>query len=150
MDNWSYLLDIMSVLGFGSRWRNWVSTLWATTSSSFLVNGEPGRRICHRRGVRQGDPMLFLLAMEPLQLLFRYAQNSGVLGHLHANCTEFRMSVYADDVVVFTNPTVQDVAATRHILRVFGEASGLITNLEKTEFFPINCQHLNVEQLLGT
>jgi hypothetical protein len=68
---------------------------------------------------------------------------------LHANCTEFRMSVYADDTVVFTNHTVHDVAATRHILRVFGEASELITNLEKTEFFPIRCQHLNVKQLLG-
>jgi hypothetical protein len=34
----SYLLDIMSFLGFGLCCRNWITALWAT-SSSFLVNG---------------------------------------------------------------------------------------------------------------
>jgi hypothetical protein len=73
MVSWSYLLDIMSFIGFGIQWRNWVSALWASTSSSFLINGNPERRICHKRGVRQGDPlspMHFLLAMELLYLLF--------------------------------------------------------------------------------
>jgi hypothetical protein len=93
--------------------------------------------------------MMFLLAMEPLQLLFKYGQTTGVLDRLHANCTEFRMSVYADDAAVFINPTEQDIAATRLILRIFGDASGLITNFDKTEFFPIRCQHNNVNQLLG-
>jgi hypothetical protein len=46
--NWSYLLDIMTYLGFGSRWKNWISAMWATSSSSFLINGEPGKRVCHR------------------------------------------------------------------------------------------------------
>jgi hypothetical protein len=67
--NWSYMLDIMTYLGFGARWRGWISAIWATTSSSFMVNREQGKRICHKRGVWQGDPlplMLFLLAMEPL------------------------------------------------------------------------------------
>jgi hypothetical protein len=40
-------------------------------------------------------------------------------------------------------------AALSLILRIFGEASGLITNLDKTEFFPVRCQHINVDQLLG-
>lgn len=71
--SWPYLLEVMTHLGFRQRWRNWISSLWATSSSSFLLNGEPGRRILHCRGVRQGDPlspMLFLLAMEPLHRLF--------------------------------------------------------------------------------
>jgi hypothetical protein len=55
--NWSYLLDIMSYLGFGTRWRNWITALWATSSSAFLLNGEPRMRIRHKRGVRQGDPL---------------------------------------------------------------------------------------------
>jgi hypothetical protein len=74
MVNWPYLLDIMSFLGFGQKWRNWMSSLWCTTYSSVLLNGEPSSRILHCRGMRQGDPlslMLFLVAMEPLQLLFK-------------------------------------------------------------------------------
>jgi hypothetical protein len=110
-------------------------------SSSFLINGEPGRKIHHRR-VRQGDPlslMIFLLAMEPLHMLFQYAHNTGMLSYLHANCATFRMSLYADDAVVFINPTANDLLATKHILQLFGEASALITNLDKTEYFPIRC-----------
>jgi hypothetical protein len=42
MINWLYLLSIMEHLGFGLKWRNWVSALWCTTSSKFLLNGEPG------------------------------------------------------------------------------------------------------------
>jgi hypothetical protein len=39
--NWPYLIQIMTHLGFGQRWKNWITTLWGTTSSYFLLNGEP-------------------------------------------------------------------------------------------------------------
>jgi hypothetical protein len=73
---WPYLLQVMEYLGFGLRWRNWISSLWCTVSSSFLLNGELGRYILHCSGVRQEDPlspMTFLLAMEPLHRLFKKA-----------------------------------------------------------------------------
>jgi hypothetical protein len=109
--SWSYMLDVMTYLGFGTHWRNWISAIWGTSSSSILINGEPGWKIFHQRGVRQGDmlsPMLFLLAIEPLHMVFRYAQNSGALSYLHDNCAKFRMSLYADDVAVFIKPTTHD------------------------------------------
>jgi hypothetical protein len=85
--NWSYLLDIMSYLGFELRWRNWITALWVTSSSSaFLLNGQPGLKIRHKRGVRQGDPLfplLFFLTMEPLHLLFCKAQTMGAIEFLH-------------------------------------------------------------------
>jgi hypothetical protein len=55
--NWPFLLSIMEHLGFDLRWRNWIASLWNATSSTFLINGEPGKRILHCRGVRQGDPL---------------------------------------------------------------------------------------------
>jgi hypothetical protein len=48
--NWPYLLGILSHLGFGQKWRNWISLLWCTISSSVLLNGEPRKRILHCRG----------------------------------------------------------------------------------------------------
>jgi retron-type reverse transcriptase len=40
--NWPYLLHIMTHLGFDQRWRDWISSLWYSTSSTFMVNGQPG------------------------------------------------------------------------------------------------------------
>jgi hypothetical protein len=37
--NWSYMLSILQHLGFGQMWRNWISLLWCTTSSCYLLNG---------------------------------------------------------------------------------------------------------------
>jgi hypothetical protein len=40
--------------------------------------------------------------------------------------------VYADDVVVFLKPEVQELRALHEILKIFGEASGLHVNYRKT------------------
>jgi len=66
---WDYLQEVLEQLGFGQRWRKWMTTLLATSTSTVLLNGASGRWFKHRIGVRQGDPlspMLFILAMEPL------------------------------------------------------------------------------------
>jgi hypothetical protein len=98
--NWPYLLSVMSHLGFGQKWLNWIAALWCSTSSSHLLNGELGRRVLHCRDVRRGDPlspMLFLLAMEPLHLLFKKAQDLKLLEKVSRGCEAFRVSLYADD-----------------------------------------------------
>jgi hypothetical protein len=74
--NWSYNLEVLQALGFGPRWREWVSILFRMTSSRVLLNGQHGPTFSHMRGVRQGDPllpMLFILAMDPLQRLLDMA-----------------------------------------------------------------------------
>jgi hypothetical protein len=76
--------------------------------------------------------MLFLLAIEPLYLLFCHAQNTAALKPLHGNEVRFRMSLYADDVAMFITSMAQYLTMTRHILKIFGEASGLIMNMAKT------------------
>jgi hypothetical protein len=141
----------MSYLDFGLRWRNWITALWATSSS--LLNGEPGSRIRQKRGVRQGDPlspMLLLLAIEPLHLLFCKAQLMGAIEFLHQNCTSFRLSLYVDDTAVFINPARHDLQATSCILQLFANASGLSTNMDKTEFYSIQCQGIDIQELLGS
>lgn len=143
----------MEYLGFGDRWRNWIANLWGTTSSCFLLNGQPGKRIIHARGVRQGDslsPLLFLLAMEPLHRLFQLAQHVGMVKKLHSCCDNFRTSLYADDATVFIHPECQEFQATKLILQKFGAATGLITNLEKTEIYLIQCQLVDLDHVLGT
>ena len=69
---WDYLQEVLKAMGFGARWCNWISILMSTATTSVFLNGSRGKWFKHYTGLRQGDPlppMLFILAMEPLQLL---------------------------------------------------------------------------------
>jgi hypothetical protein len=85
--------------------------------------------------------------MEPLHRLFRKAQELGMLSTISDGCDMFRMSLYADDVAVFIKPTKHDLEVTNYILSIFTEASGLTTNLDKTQFYPIRCGQANLDFL---
>jgi hypothetical protein len=89
----------------------------------------------HCRGVRQGDLLslkLFLLAIDPLDRLFKKAQQLGLLEQLSNGCEAFRVSLFTDVAAVFIKPTPQDLQVVTFILSVFAQASGLQTDLEKT------------------
>ena len=80
--NWDYLLSIMSKMGFGQKWINWIRWCISIANFSILINGTPSDFFRNTRGLRQGDPLspyLFLLVMEILgQLLFR-ARSGGFI-----------------------------------------------------------------------
>jgi hypothetical protein len=102
------------------------------------------------QGGQAGDPlspMLFLLVMEPLYRLFLKAQQADLIASFSKGCDTFRVSLYADDAAMFIKPTKHDVEVTDCILNIFAEACGLITNMNKTEFFPIRCQSVNLDFL---
>ena len=107
-----------------------------------MVNGEPWETIYNCKGMRQGDslsPMLFILTMEPLQRLFDVAVDRGVLAPLATRGRRQRLSIYADDVVLFVKPRLVDLEACRAILAMFGEASGLHIIMTKSAALPIRC-----------
>jgi retron-type reverse transcriptase len=77
-----YMLDLLQRLGFSQRWRALLVTLFSTASSRIILNGIPGKDILHGHGLRQGDhlsPLLFDIAIDPLQRLLEKATESGLL-----------------------------------------------------------------------
>jgi hypothetical protein len=75
--NWLFLLSLLQHLGFSSRRTHWIAMLFSSASTRIILNGLRGQRICHERGLRQGDPLsplLFVLAMEVLNSLFHWAE----------------------------------------------------------------------------
>ena len=131
---WDYLMEVLEHFGFGSRWRGWVSALLATASTSVLLNGSRGAWFKHYTGLRQGDPlspMLFILAMEPLQRLLDLSTQEEVLSPINNRAATLRTSLYADDAAIFLNPIKEEVCAVAYLLEIFGKASGLITNHAK-------------------
>jgi hypothetical protein len=92
--------------------------------------------------MRQEDPlspMLFILVMDVLGHLFSKADDEGMLQPLSRRNLPHRVSIYVDDVALFIRPQQQDIAVTMYILQLFGVASGLKRNLQKSNVLPIGC-----------
>jgi hypothetical protein len=129
-------------MGFGQNWRDIICGLLGSSSTIVLLNGSPGRKILHRRGLRQGDPLsplLFILAMDVLSCFFSKAEETGLLQQLCSRRRLHRLSIYADDVAIFLHPTQSDISSTLNILNLFGNASGLHNNAQKSNSYPIRC-----------
>jgi hypothetical protein len=145
---WPFLLEVLEHISFPQRWCDWISAMLGTTSTRVLVNGRPGRRIYHARGLRQGDPLspfLFIIIMEVLNALITAADRHVVLTPLPGLAIKYRASIYTDDLVIFLAPSVQDFSYIRHILELFAGTSGLATKLDKCMITPIRCSNDNVK-----
>lgn len=105
---WSYLLELMSRLGFGQSWCDLIALLWSSASSRILVIGELGLHFHQKRGLRQGDPlspMLFIIAIAALHWLFAKACSVGALTNLRLP-PQLRASLYADDAALFVSQII--------------------------------------------
>ena len=148
--SWPFLLCILRHMGFGERWIAIVCAILRSSSSRVFLNGVPGPRFWHRRGVRQGDPlapMFFVAVMEALNAFFRRAEEDGMLAPLPCSGIKHRVSLYADDVAIFLSPARLDLETTRALLRCFGGATGFRTNVDKCIAMPIRCQQLHIDEV---
>ena len=56
-----------------------------------------------------------------------------------------RTSIYADDLILFVVPVESDLVALRTVLQIFGLASGLFANLDKSVAMPLHCTKANIQ-----
>ncbi|WMV52976.1 hypothetical protein MTR67_046361 [Solanum verrucosum] len=144
--NWNYLFKVLSDMGFGRKWVNWIKFCVSTVKFSIIINGSPEGFFQSQRGLRQGDPMspfLFLLAMEGLNYMVRKANELGWIRGFgaytnRANNMEITHLLYADDSLVFCGAEVSQIRHLRAILTIFEAISGLHVNWQKSCLFPVN------------
>jgi mannosylglycoprotein endo-beta-mannosidase len=120
---WDYILELLQRLGFPPRFRDWIVALFGTSSSRILLNGVLGNPIMHGRGLRQGDPLsplLFDIAIDPLQRILHVATDLGLLTRLPGRGARFRTSLYADDAAIFMAPVRSEISSLAQILSDFG------------------------------
>jgi len=119
---WDYLLCLLQHIGFPAKWQDWIAAILSTSSSQILLNGIPGQPINHGKGLRQGDPLsplLFILAIDPLQRLLNLATEAGILSKLGWNKMRLCTSMYADDAAIFLRPIKEEVTALKRLLQLF-------------------------------
>jgi hypothetical protein len=87
--------------------------------------------------------MFFVLVMDVLNRLLGWLERQGLLEPV-AGLMGHRISLYADDLVIFVRPERQSLTAVKAVLHIFGLTTGLVANLEKGAATPINC---NEEEL---
>jgi hypothetical protein len=75
--------------------------------------------------------LLFVIASDVLAEIFAMAGRVGALETNRFIKPENRVSMYADDVVIFADPEQTKLSSIKAIIQCFGEASGLITNLRQ-------------------
>ncbi|KAL9687275.1 hypothetical protein QQ045_031674 [Rhodiola kirilowii] len=136
--SWDYLDQIQERMGFGVKWRRWISECISTPRLAVLVNGSPTEEFAMERGLRQGDPLspfLFLIATEGLSRLLSKAKEVGSLKGVEWVKNGERMNhlQYADDTVIFCDVGLEEIKSLRRLLKSFEAASGLKINFSKSK-----------------
>lgn len=93
-----------------------------TTTSRVLVNGQPTQEIRHARGLRQGDPLsplLFILAIDPLQRIIEAAAQRGILKLVLPKAANLHCSLYTNDAAIFADPSSLELDHLYKILNFF-------------------------------
>ena len=107
--NWDFFVDVMTKMGFGHRWINWMKWCCSTATFSILINGSPAGFFRSSRGLRQGDPLssyLFLFAMEALSQLLSSVRNEGFISSFKVGGREREGLIvshllFANDTLIF-------------------------------------------------
>ena len=149
--NHSFLLKLLSHLGFGACFIKWVSTLYNGANMKIILNGYLTEKIEIRRGVRQGDPLsplLYVLCVEVLASLIR--TSSFITGFLlpGAKGLHFRVRQYADDTTTFVK-NIPSLIQLFNIISLYEKGSGAKLNRSKTEAMWLGAWKSREDQPLG-
>ncbi|XP_071706748.1 uncharacterized protein [Rutidosis leptorrhynchoides] len=127
--SWEFLMEVMGILGLGSKWRQWILACLKSATISILVNGSPTLEFNLGRGVRQGDPLspfLFIIAAEGLNALTKMAVCNNRFSGVEIGKDKVCIShlQYADDTIFFgAKNDDTGVPFTKSFVKVVGNGS---------------------------
>lgn len=135
---WSFLWAVLRRMGFGPIFISWVQLLYQGPTARIRANGLTSTPFALQRGTRQGcplSPLLFAIAIEPLACSIRESPRlTGFrVGHI-----EERISLYADDMLLYLGDVVQSLPPAMEIIELFGRWSGLLINWDKSVLLPVD------------
>ena len=134
---WSYLFSLLKRFGFGNTFISWIRLLYTSPQACVRTNNDYSDHFPLKRGTRQGcplSPLLFAIAIEPLAVALRSSQIPGI----SRGGVEHKVSLYADDLLLFVSDLDRAFPLVLNLLEEFGQISGYKLNFQKSELMPIN------------
>lgn len=136
--SWPFLFRALRKYALGKGFVKWVQLLCSSPQASVRTNGYFSHKFELGKGCRQGDPLsplLFALRIEPLTQLIRKSPD---ISGIEVNEEEHRLSLYADDIIMYISDPAKCIPNLMRCLETFGLYSGYKINVSKTEAFPMN------------
>ncbi len=129
---WKYLFAALEKFNFGPVFIAWIKLLYHRPMASVLTNSQQSQPFNLMRGTRQGcplNPLLFNLAIEPLAIALRSCKD---ISGISRSGSEHKVSLYADDLLVFISNPHTSLPHMLSILTQFGYFSAYKLNLNKS------------------
>lgn len=139
------MFTVLENFGLGPQFIAFIKLLYASPIAKVQTNSTLSQPFALGRGTRQGcplSPILFDLAIEPLAIALRNCQ--GIYG-IWRGGAEHRVSLYADDLLLYVSDPNTSLPAALSLLEQFGSISGYKINMHKSELFPLNKEAFNLD-----
>lgn len=143
---WSYLFAVLAKFKFGNSFISWIRLLYTLPVVCITTNNIQSSYFSLYRGCRQGcplSPLLFALAIEPLSI---YLRSSSIFNGIIRSRIEIKLSLYADDLLLYVTDPITSCPNILSFFRRFGLFSGYKVNVQKSEYYPINAQAMQISQ----
>lgn len=131
------MFSVLDRFGFGENYKRIIKMLYLSPKSAILTNSDRSAFFPFQRGTRQGcclNPLLFDLALEPLAIHLR---NHPEIRGISCGHSEVKLSLYADDLLLFLSYPPSALPFLMESLEIFGSFSGYSVNWEKSVFMPL-------------
>eukprot|EP00253_Pinus_taeda_P014434 PITA_14434 len=140
--NWIYLRMLLTHLGFNYSFISWIMGCISNVSYAILINGAASPFFKSQRGLRQGcplSPLLFLLVEEGLSRLFHKARREekvkGIEVAINLYITHL---LFVDDILLFTNGSINEIKEIKSIFYLFLKATGMQIKHRKSQVSTAN------------
>jgi len=103
---WDFIYYMLGRLGFYDKWILWIKSYLESALVSVFVNESPTKEFSLLKGLRQGDPFLFLIVVKGLVGVSRNSAELGMVDSLEIESKKVRVNMlqYADDILFFFLP----------------------------------------------
>ena len=134
--SWSFLHRALKELGFGARFRKWISLLYDEHNAPrryLRINGYTGPRFEIKSGVAQGCPLSPLLFLCVAEALTRAVNANNKIKGITVKGHEIKLSQFADDTKLTLRDAKGSWSAAKKTIEQYCKASGQAVNIAKTE-----------------